>query len=157
MRNHIAICLAAAVAACSGPADNNAAQGNDANATASNATGNAAAANAATPSAAPAASNAMIGNTSAVGASTPPYAANGSEPGWTLNIGAGQMVYESQNGPNLTVPTPAPQTITNGLKYVTTQLTVTITHTPCQGANEHNYADTVQVDVAGQTLNGCGE
>lgn len=146
MRSPIAICLAAAaVAACSNPGGNNIA---DANA-ASN--------NAAAPTAAPApapAANAVTGNNVAAAA---PYAASGFEPGWSLSIAGGQMVYQSQNGPNLTAPAPTPTTQSNGLTYTTSQLTVVITHTPCQGVNEHNYADTVQVIVAGQTLNGCGE
>ncbi|HVQ08314.1 MAG TPA: hypothetical protein VMS43_07750 [Allosphingosinicella sp.] len=139
----------ASVAACSNPGGNNGVAANEA--------GNAAAANPAPAPAPPPAANTVAGNNMAAAAPAAAYTANGFEPGWALSIAGGQMVYQSQNGPNLTVPAPAPQTVNNGLKYVTSQLTVTIIHTPCQGVNEHNYADTVQVDVAGQTLNGCGE
>jgi uncharacterized membrane protein len=151
MRYSIAICLAAAaVASCSNPSGNNAAD--------ANAASNTAAAPPPAPAPAPAA-NAAAGNNvvSAAPAAAAPYTANGFEPGWALSIAGGQMVYQSQNGPNLTVPAPVPTTQSNGLTYTTLQLTVVITHTPCQGVNEHNYADTVQVTVAGQTLNGCGE
>lgn len=149
MRYSIAICLAAAaVAACSNPAGNNVA---DANAASNNATAPA-------PAPAPApALNTVAGNNMSAAAPAAAYTANGFEPGWALSIAGGQMVYQSQNGPNLTVPAPVPTAQSNGLTYTTSQLTVVITHTPCQGVNEHNYADTVQVTVAGQTLNGCGE
>jgi heat shock protein HslJ len=152
MRNSIFVCLAAAAAtACSNPSGNNAADAN------------AASGNAAAPTAAPAptpAANAVAANNvaSAAPAAAAPYTASGFEPGWSLSIAGGQMVYQSQNGPNLTVPAPSPQTQPNGdITYITSQLTVTITRSPCQGANEHNYADTVLVSVAGQSLNGCGE
>ncbi|HEV7660727.1 MAG TPA: hypothetical protein VGO55_12885 [Allosphingosinicella sp.] len=147
MRVSIAICLAAAaIASCSKPAGNNVADANAASSTA----------------AAPApAANAAAGNNAvsvAPAGAAAPYTASGSEPGWSLSIAGGQMVYQSQNGPNLTVPAPVPTTQPNGdITYITPQLTVTITHAPCQGANEHNYADTVLVNVAGQSLNGCGE
>lgn len=150
MRYSIAICLAAAaVAACSNPASNNAAA---ANGTSGNATVTV-----------PAPDNfndddagdvANLGENAGAGAVTI-YSAGGSQPDWALNISRGVIAYSSQGGPVLTVPAPAPQSIPNGLRYVTAQLTVTITHRPCR-LDDQSLSDTVQVVVAGRTLNGCG-
>lgn len=150
MRYSIVICLAAAAtAACSNPASNNAAAANGG-------------ANAAAPAPAPAPEPAPVANTVAsnnVAAAAPAatYVARGFEPGWVLTITGGQRVYQSQNGPNLTVPAPAPTTITNGFEFdVPGQLTARFTNGSCTEASGQVDPYTVQVTVAGQTLNGCG-
>jgi uncharacterized membrane protein len=151
MRNSIVICLAAmAVAACSDPASNNA--------VAANASSNAS--NGAAP-ATPANGAGTYGNATAPAnssgaSSASSYTARGFEPGWALTIAGGQMLYQSQNGPNLTVPAPAPTTINNGFEFVTNQLTARFTNGSCTEASGQVDPYTVQVIVAGQTLDGCG-
>lgn len=151
MRDIIAITLAAAaVTACSSPANNNAA---DANGASGNTTVTAPAPDNADDDAGDVAN---LGVNAGAGAGTVTiYSAGGSRPDWALNISRGVIAYSSQGGPVLTVPAPAPQSIPGGLRYATPQLTVTITHRPCR-LDDQSLSDTVQVVVAGRTLNGCG-
>lgn len=151
MRYPIVICLAAAAAAgCTNSTSNNAA---DANAS-SNGSYGAAPATPANGTAANTAATAPANYSAASSAAS--YTARGFEPGWALSIAGGQLVYQSQNGPNLTVPAPAPTPITNGFEFVTSQLTARFTNGSCTEASGQVDPYTVQVTVAGQTLNGCG-
>jgi uncharacterized membrane protein len=139
--------LAAAAAACANPADtNNAAEANAA-AEADNA---AVANNAAEANTADAETNTVSG------ASAETFSASGSEPGWALTIGGGTMAYTSQNGPNVTEPTPAQQPIPNGYRYQGARLTVEVVHTTCVAASGERDPDTVTVTVDGEKLTGCG-
>lgn len=162
MRNRFfmksSVCLIVlAASACGGPAGNNMA-GNDANAVA------------ATNEAEPAAGNEADGNAgneaagneavpaagNAAAAAEPPYRASGTEPFWSLTIGE-QMVYDSADGPDITVATPRPQQTRSGPRYVTAQMSVHLNQfrrcTEASGAERH---DTVTVTIDAQTVTGCG-
>ncbi len=156
MRYSIAICLAAAAAAaCTNSASNNAADAN-ASSNGSNSAALAAPANGTATNAAATNAAATAPANSSAASSAASYTARGFEPGWALSIAGGQMVYQSQNGPNLTVPAPTPTPITNGFEFVTSQLTARFTNGSCTEASGQVDPYTVQVTVAGQTLNGCG-
>jgi uncharacterized membrane protein len=166
MRNLIAmkrwpICLvAAAAAACTGsPANNMAVDGNAAAANEAVAdTANAAAGNeAAAPAADNAAAPAEAGN-AAAGASDASYHASGTEPFWSLSLGAARMVYDSANGPDVTVATPEPQQTRSGPIYATPQMSVRINRFQrCTEPSGEEVHDTVSVTIGTQTVTGCGE
>ncbi len=87
-----------------------------------------------------------------------PYRAIGTEPGWALTIGGGEMAYEGDYGEtHITVPTPDPRTTFNGHRYETARLTVDVTHAACSdGMSDRRYPDTVTVTADGKTVKGCG-
>lgn len=145
------ICLIVlAAAACGAPPPDNGA-GNDVNATLTNEAPPPA--ENATNEAAPAGNAA--GNETA--AETAPYRASGSEPFWALTIGGGQMVYDSADGPDVTVATPAQQPTRAGYRYVTPELTVVVnTFQRCDAPNGAEYHDTVRVTISAGTVTGCG-
>ena len=69
--------------------------------------------------------------------------ASGTEPFWSLAIGGGQMVYDSADGPDVTVPTPPQQPTRAGYRYVTPEMTVAVnTFQRCEAANGAKYHDT---------------
>jgi heat shock protein HslJ len=86
------------------------------------------------------------------------YHAIGTEPGWALTIGKGEMRYQGDYGETLiTVPAPEPQAIPNGRRYETPRLTVIITHEACNdGMSDRHYPDTVSVTADGKAVRGCG-
>jgi uncharacterized membrane protein len=148
MKTCSACVIVLAAAACGGPAANNVAgnetvpaEANDVAAPA----GNAAVTNEAAPAA------------NATAAAEEPYRASGTEPFWSLTIGGGHMVYDSADGPDVTVATPAQQPTRAGYRYVTPEMTVAVnTFQRCEEVNEAQYHDTVRVTVGGQTVTGCG-
>lgn len=87
-----------------------------------------------------------------------PYHAVGTEPGWALTIGGGEMAYIGDYGEtHITVPTPDPRTTFNGHRYQTPRLTVDISHGACSdGMSDRRYPDTVMVIAEGKTVHGCG-
>ena len=142
------ICLIAlATAACAAPATDNSA-GNEVNA--------------ASPSEAEPPAGSVAGNGAApvaanAAASDDTYRASGIEPFWALTVGGGQMVYDSADGPDITVATPAQQPTRNGYRYVTEQLSVEVTHRRCTNPmSGENFPDTVHVRAGSQTVRGCG-
>jgi heat shock protein HslJ len=86
------------------------------------------------------------------------YHAVGTEPGWALTIGGGEMAYVGDYGEtHVTVATPDPRTTFNGHRYETPRLTVDITHSPCSdGMSDRRYPDTVMVITNAKTVHGCG-
>lgn len=85
-----------------------------------------------------------------------PYVALGTEPFWSVGIGAGRMTYDSPEG-RFSVPAPAPVVTEHGRRYETERLTVDIRPGICSdGMSDNLYADTVTVVADGLTLNGCG-
>jgi len=150
MRYSIAICLAAAaVAACSNPASNNAVANGAANTAAP-----------APDPAPPPAANTVAGNNMATPAPAPAanHIARGFEPGWVLTVAGGQLSYQSQNGPNFTITAPAQVAVGAGFKFdVPGQITAVFTPGSCEEASGQVDPYTVQVNVAGQTLDGCGQ
>jgi heat shock protein HslJ len=87
-----------------------------------------------------------------------PYHAMGTEPGWALTIGGGEMTYVGDYGEtHITVPTPDPRTTFNGHRYETPRLTVDVTHAACNdGMSARRYPDTVMVITEDKTVHGCG-
>jgi uncharacterized membrane protein len=149
MKTCSACLIVLAATACGGPAANNLAgnetvpaEANDVVAPAENA--------AVTNEAAPAAN-------AAAAAAEEPYRASGTEPFWSLTIGGGHMTYDSADGPDVTVATPAQQPTRAGYRYVTPEMTVVVnTFQRCEAVNEAEYHDTVRVTIGGQTVTGCG-
>ncbi len=145
------VLLIVAAAACSGPAANEA----DADNAAANslaaleeshdAADNAVAeGNAAAPPA--------DGNTTAAA-----YRASGTEPFWSLTVTDAQMVYDSADGPDVTVATPPQQPTRAGYRYVTPEMTVVVnTFQRCDAASGQEYHDTVRVTIGADTVTGCG-
>ena len=84
------------------------------------------------------------------------YVASGSEPFWTLEIGAGQLNLRSGMGPDISIPTPRRERIRGGYRYRARGLLVVIRHRPCDEEDARTYADTVHVTAYGYTARGCG-
>lgn len=86
------------------------------------------------------------------------YRAIGQEPGWTLSIANGRMLYLGDYGETrIEVPAPAPRTSFNGHRYETPRLTVDLTHGRCNDAMSGvAYADQVLVIADGRSVRGCG-
>lgn len=91
---------------------------------------------------------------------TAPFRARGSEPGWTLTIGAGAMRYIGDYGEtDIMAPKPKPEAQGNTLVYRVKEprLMVRITDQICtDAATGMPYPYRVQVGMAGKTVNGCG-
>lgn len=159
------VCLAAsaiAIAACtSGPPQNDVmadANNISADETTTEAV-NAAEANQAAPAdgntAAP--GSEAAGNAAAQTADSAPYRASGSEPFWSLTLGS-QMVYDSADGPDITVATPKSRPTRSGPEYVTPEMTVHINQfRRCTQPSGEEVHDTVTVTIGTQKVSGCGE
>ena len=174
MRNSLGLskwsfCLViAALAGCSsGASDNNFAATDAVDANAAAAAGPAPGANAASgDNAASSGDNAAAGdneaataeaNGAAAGGTAATFRASGSEPFWSLTLSSKQMVYDSADGPDITVATPKAQQTRSGPMYVTPELTVRIKVVQnCTHEDGETEGDTVTVTVGGQTLTGCG-
>lgn len=86
------------------------------------------------------------------------YHAVGTEPGWTLDIGAGSIVYVGDYGKTRIVTrTPAARAIFNGRRYVMRRITVDITRATCSdGMSDREFPERVTVTIGRRTLRGCG-
>jgi uncharacterized membrane protein len=85
------------------------------------------------------------------------FNASGSEPFWSLALGDAQMVYDSADGPDVTVATPKARQTRSGPEYITPQLKVHVNVVQhCTFEDGETKGDTVKVTVGGQTLTGCG-
>lgn len=157
------LAVAAALAACSNPAETNAVAQNDAvadvsndsvvNAAAENEAAEDAAGNEATAPAPPAA------EPPAAAAPAPEsYAALGQEPGWALRIGGGRIDYSGNYGEKkINVARPEPQATRNGRRYATPRLSVAIAYTRCNDAmSGFGFEHQVTVVADGETYKGCG-
>ena len=149
------VCLVAAVAACSAPAGNDSADGN-AGAEAAVEAGNDAAGNeAASPADGNETAAPAEGDAAADVAAT--YRASGTEPFWSLTMTDAQMVYNSADGPDVTVATPEPRSTRTGPVYETPELTVWINQVQrCPDTEGPARQDVVRVTIGAQTVNGCG-
>jgi hypothetical protein len=68
------------------------------------------------------------------------------------------MVYDSADGPDVTVATPKAQQTRSGPMYVTPELKVQVNIVQhCTHEDGETQGDTVKVTVGGQTLTGCGD
>lgn len=161
------VCIAAAAAAaCTNPAENNAVSE-------TNAIAEVNAAAQATPAAEPAANAALpaANQAAAPDAKAPPaaeapaptpapesYSALGQEPGWALKIGGGRIDYTGNYGEKkINVARPEPATIRNGRRYTTPRLTVTVTYTRCNDdMSGFGFEHQVTIVADGETYKGCG-
>jgi heat shock protein HslJ len=86
------------------------------------------------------------------------YHAVGTEPGWTLDIGGGSIVYVGDYGKTrITTRTPAPRVTFNGRRYVTRRITIDITRATCSdGMSDREYPERVTVTIGRRTVRGCG-
>ena len=90
-------------------------------------------------------------------ADTTAYLALGTEPFWALEITPARINYRPADGRPVIIANPGARPSFNGERYVSPQITVDVTHTPCNdGMSDRRYADTVTVEVGGQSLRGCG-
>jgi uncharacterized membrane protein len=86
------------------------------------------------------------------------YRALGQEPGWTVEIADGRILYVGDYGEQrIEVALPDPRPTVNGLRYETDRLIVDVTYVRCNDAmSGHGYAHEVRVAVGGRELRGCG-
>lgn len=96
--------------------------------------------------------------TAASAAPAQPYRALGTEPFWSLTITKQRIAFkEPGRRGDVTVRNPGGRPSFNGMRYVTRQLSVDITHAPCSdGMSDRRFADTVTVTTRGRTWRGCG-
>ncbi|HEX8225450.1 MAG TPA: hypothetical protein VF605_16675 [Allosphingosinicella sp.] len=154
------LAAAAALAACTNPAETN--EVVEANAVVEAKA--AAAGNLAEP-APPAAGNEAVSNAAAPAKTTPEpraaqesYAALGQEPGWALKIAGGRIDYTGNYGEKkISVARPGPTPTRNGRRYTTPRLTVTVTYTRCNDAmSGFGFEHEVTIVADGETYKGCG-
>jgi uncharacterized membrane protein len=87
------------------------------------------------------------------------YEARGNEPGWSLLIAKGRMVYTGDYGKTkIAVARPDPRPSFNGLRYVTPRLTVDVTYSRCNDdMSGRGFEHQVSVTTAdGKAVRGCG-
>lgn len=86
-----------------------------------------------------------------------PYRVIGTEPFWTVNIDQGVMSYRPMEGDEISVELPEPLGIDGGWVLATDRLKLTIFDRPCSdGMSDRVYPHSVQVEVDGNLLQGCG-
>lgn len=92
----------------------------------------------------------------------PPLTARGQEPGWLLNMEKSTLTLLYQYGQKqFSAPTPEPEPITNGARYLTRDngktLVLELTRDYCEDSmSGMPYPYTATVTLADETLNGCG-
>lgn len=90
------------------------------------------------------------------------FRALGHEPGWRLDIAAGQLTLVTDYGQTrVSVPTPFAEAFAGGRRYIASSagrpITATILDQPCgDAATGMPRPFTVRVEFAGQVLRGCG-
>ncbi len=85
------------------------------------------------------------------------YRASGTEPFWSLTIGARTMRFEAPGRPTVSVPTPRVIHGFAGEIWQTRRIDVNTNHRQCSdGMSDRVYPDTVTVRVDGRTFKGCG-
>ena len=86
------------------------------------------------------------------------YGALGTEPFWSLDIGAKTMVFDQMDQPKVRQPTPRFKATRYGRIYWTRRIQVAIIRNqPCSdGMSEYVYRDDVTVTVDGKKYLGCG-
>lgn len=90
-------------------------------------------------------------------AASPAYQALGTEPFWSLTIGAKEMVFTQPDAKPIQQPTPKVIVGFAGEIYKTPRIDVNIVHVRCSdGMSDRTYPDKVQVTVDGKRFNGCG-
>ena len=85
------------------------------------------------------------------------YRASGTEPFWSLTIGARTMRFEAPGRPSVAVPTPRVIHGFAGEMWQTRRINVNTNHIECRdGMSDRVYPDTVTVTVDRKTFKGCG-
>ncbi len=85
------------------------------------------------------------------------YRALGTEPFWSVTIETRTMRFDAPGRRPVTVAKPRPIIGINGTRYETPQITVDITHIPCNdGMSDRRYPDTVTVRTGRTHWRGCG-
>lgn len=85
------------------------------------------------------------------------YRASGTEPFWSLTIGARTMRFEVPGRAPVTVPTPKVIHGFAGDIWRTRRIDVNTMHRQCNdGMSDRTYPDTVTVTVDGRSFKGCG-
>lgn len=85
------------------------------------------------------------------------YRATGTEPFWSLEIGRDLVFTDQGSGRSVREPAPRPEPTSNGERYRTPRIDVTINRIRCNdGMSDRTYPDTVQVYVDGRLYRGCG-
>jgi heat shock protein HslJ len=85
------------------------------------------------------------------------YFALGTEPFWNVEITPMRLTFHDAERRTVRVANPGARPSFNGERYVTPQLTVDITHSPCSdGMSDRRYRDSVMVEVNGRSWRGCG-
>ena len=86
------------------------------------------------------------------------FTARGNEPGWIVRFDAEKIAFEGDYGETkITVPKPQGRPSFNGMRYITDQLTVDVTHASCADVmSGQRYAETVTVLASGKEYRGCG-
>ena len=86
------------------------------------------------------------------------YGALGTEPFWSLDIGAKTMTFDRMDHPKVRQPTPRFKATRYGRIYWTRRIQVAIIRNqPCSdGMSDYVYRDDVTVTVDGQKYSGCG-
>lgn len=93
----------------------------------------------------------------AADASADSYFALGTEPLWSVEISPARLLFHDAERRTVRVANPGARPSFNGERYVTPQLTIDITHSPCNdGMSDRRYRDSVMVEVDGRSLRGCG-
>lgn len=86
------------------------------------------------------------------------FTARGNEPGWIVRFDAEKIAFEGNYGETkITVPKPQGRPSFNGMRYITDQLTIDVTHASCADVmSGQRYAETVTVLASGKEYRGCG-
>lgn len=85
------------------------------------------------------------------------YRASGTEPFWSLTIGAKTMRFEAPGRPTVSVATPRVIHGFAGEIWQTRRIDVNTNHIQCSdGMRDRTYPDTVTVTVDGRSYKGCG-
>lgn len=87
----------------------------------------------------------------------PDYRASGTEPFWSLTVGARTMRFEAPGRQPVSVATPRVIHGFAGEIWQTRRINVNTNHIKCSdGMSDRSYPDTVTVTVDGRTYKGCG-
>jgi heat shock protein HslJ len=86
------------------------------------------------------------------------FTARGNEPGWIVRFDSEKIAFEGDYGETkISVAKPEGRPSFNGMRYLTEQLTVDVTHVTCTDVmSGQRYAETVAVLVNGKEYKGCG-
>lgn len=86
-----------------------------------------------------------------------PISARGNEPGWSVTLDEGLMVFRGMDGSRIDATAPIVHELDSGATKFSTALAVTLTPGVCRDSmSGMPHPMTASVEVGGQTLTGCG-